>query len=215
VRKNAIKPQRDGVSPAKSRLMARLIADGAVYKSKSNYTMKYECQDRGLLESFVNDFKEVYGLEPKRGWNRSGKTGRLVPYCRVRSVDAYKDLVSYSSYYSRKWRVPLEIIGSPRDVQKCFVQAFFDDEGTVLRKANLLRMYSINKRGLEDIGLILRGFGIAHKLRSGFGLRRNVYGIEIVGRGMVQKFYEVFGSMCYKKKAAMESIVTKTNKQAF
>ncbi len=210
-----IKQQKAWVGPTKARLIARLMADGAVYKVKSNYTMKYECQDMKLLESFANDFKEVYGLKPKKEWNKSGKTGRLLPGYRVRSIDAYKDLVSYSSYYSRKWRVPLEIIGASKDVQKCFVQAFFDDEGTVLRKVNLLRMYSINKRGLEDVGLLLRSFGIPHKIRPGFGLKRNVYAIEVVGREKVRKFYLTFGSMCHKKKAAMESIVTKTNKQAF
>ena len=61
---------------------------------------------------------EIYGLKVTEGLKRSGKTGKLLPFGRLRSKLAYEDLISYSSYYSKDWKIGSKILNSSRRIKK-------------------------------------------------------------------------------------------------
>ncbi len=151
-----IKEDSDKLTEAKARLIAHFIGDGCIFKSKSDYVLKYEVKDLELLKSVEKDLIETYGLKPSWGLNPSGKTGKLIPLVRLRSKLAYLDMLRYATYYSKDWKIKHLLFAANKDIKKEFLKALFDDEGTVIK--DQIRLYSINKDGLKQIEKLLRGF---------------------------------------------------------
>jgi intein-encoded DNA endonuclease-like protein len=168
------------LTPAKARLIAHLIGDGCVYRSsKTNYVIKLEVKDVESLNQFEEDLIKVYGLKPTRGTNRSGKTGRPVPFVSLLSKKAHDDLLTYCDFRSSTWSVPTKILSASSPIKREFLRALFDDEGTVVRdrKRAIIRMYSINFNGLLQVQQILQEFGLESRIKAGYGLKRNVFGL--------------------------------------
>ena len=165
----------------KARLIAHLIGDGCAFISKHDYNMKYEVSDKESLESFENDMTQVYGLTLMKGSKPSGKTGKPIPFVRLRSKLAYEDLLKYASYFSRDWKIKRKLLNSSREIKREFLKAFIDDEGSIFKQQNkgILKLYSINLEGLKQIQKMLLEFNITGKIYSGYGLKRNVYAISI------------------------------------
>lgn len=203
IKKNSYKLTKE-----KARIIARLIGDGCMFKCKHSYELKYEVKSIEMLKSFEKDIIKVYGLKPKWGTNPSGKTGELISLVRVRSILAYNDLLRYNkSYYSRDWRVPKQIINSTMDIKKVFLKAFCDDEGSVCVRNKTIRLYSINKIGLEGISkILLKDFNITTFIQPGFGLRRNVFAIIIKKEGIL-RFKERIGFDDINKREKLRAIL--------
>ena len=108
-----LKPGFEKLTKEKTRIIAHLIADGCAFISKHDYNMKYEVSDTELLDYFENDMIEVYGLKLMKGYNPSGKTGKPIPFVRLRSKLAYKDLIKYATYFSKDWKIKDELSKTP------------------------------------------------------------------------------------------------------
>lgn len=119
----------------------------------------------------------------------------------VRSKRMYENLMKYGPYTSADWHVPEEIVKSADKIQREFLKAFFEDEGTVLRRE--IRLYSINKKGLVEIQQLLKGFQIQSSIVKGFGERRNVFGLVIRKKEERQKFASSIGFLSAKKNNKM------------
>ena len=194
-----VKQTHRKLNNAKARLIGHLIGDGCVYQSKTNYNIKYQVIDEDLLDQFENDFIEIYGLTPMKGTKQSGKTKRMVPFIHIRSKKAFMDLLRYcDSYYSNQWRVPSQIMNATKKIQKEFLKALYDDEGSVIptRKTAELRLYSINYEGLIQIEELLQNFNISTRMRGGYGMKRNVYAIITKD---LQVFHKKIGFHCARK----------------
>jgi len=165
----------------KARIIAHLIGDGAHYKTKHDYVLKYEVSDEELLKSFESDLIKTYGLKPSYEYNKSGKTSKLISFVRLRSKLAFYDLLRYATYFSKDWRIKPLLINSSNIIRKEFLRSLFDDEGSVINqgKNKIIRLYSINLNGLKQVKDMLLIFKIDSKIVSGFGFRRNVYGLVI------------------------------------
>ena len=70
------------------------------------------------------------------------------------------------------------MINASLNIKKEFLRALYDDEGSVKSKYQLA-LYSINKSELEQIKVMLEEFKLNSKIVSGFGCKRNVYGLMI------------------------------------
>ena len=169
------------LTKAKARLIAHLIGDGAHFRSRHDYNLKYEVIDLELLKSFNDDLIKVYGLKPSWENHKSGITGRPTKFVRLRSKFAFEDLLRYATYYSKDWRLKSLLLDSPKEIKEEFLKAFFDDEGSVTKegKRGIIKLYSINSKGLKQIQKILDDFNITNKMNSGYGARRNVYALII------------------------------------
>jgi len=170
----------------KARIIAHLIGDGWIGQSNHDYNMKYEVAEPELLDSFECDLVRVYGLPPTHGTNPSGKTGKLIPFVRLRSKIVYEDLMSYADYYSKNWKIKKQIFKASAEIKIEFLKALFDDEGSVIPqgKSAIVRLYSININGLKQIQFLLGEFSIESKIVPGFGLKRNVYALTIRDIGL-------------------------------
>lgn len=203
-----IKQQREPLSEAKARIIANLKADGAIWKSGTNYVMKYQVCDSAQLNRFANDLESVYGLDTSRDTHNSGITGRPVEFVYLRSKLAFEDLQKFGPFRSENWRVPKQIRDSSKQIKAAFLMAFFDDEGSVIKSDKTIRLYSINRKGLEEIACLLEEFGIRWRLGKGYGARRNVYAIVIRGLENIRRFSESIGFGVGKKKDKLKSMLS-------
>jgi len=76
VRLKKIRKGSEKLTKEKARVIAHLIGDGNISKSRHDYYMKYEVVDKELLDSFEKDLMKIYGLKLTQGRNPSGKTGK-------------------------------------------------------------------------------------------------------------------------------------------
>ena len=201
-----LKKGYEKLTERKARIVAHSIGDGYIGISKHDYNIKYEVSDPELIDSFKKDLIEVYGLKVTDGFNKSGKTDKMLPFVRLRSKLAYEDLQRFASYYSSDWKIKKPILRAKKYIKREFLKALFDDEGSVIPigKGGLVRLYSINKKGLEQIIFLLKEFKIESFLVSGFGLRRNVYGLTIKD---LKLFLKEIGFNLKRKQRKLEKIV--------
>lgn len=115
-----LKKDFEKLTKEKARIIAHLIGDGAHFKSNHDYNLKYEVSDIELLKSFETDLIKVYGLRPTKGYNKSGKTGKLIPFVRSRSKLAFYDLLRYATYFSKDWKIKPLLINSSNIIRKEF-----------------------------------------------------------------------------------------------
>ena len=190
----------------KSRIIAHSIGDGCVYKNKHDYIIKYEVIDKELLDSFEKDMLKVYGLSLTKGSNPSGKTGKLIPYVKLRSKLVYEDLLKYSTYFSKDWKIYSKILTSSKEIKREFLKSFFDDEGSIFEINNrpILRLYSINLEGLKQIQNMLLEFDIKVKEQAGYGLKRNVYALVIKD---LELFYKEIGFNLERKQKKLRELI--------
>jgi len=215
MRINLIKPQTTKLTLSKTRLIARLKADGCVFvggRRKTNYFLKYESNNSEELEQFANDLKEVYGLEPKSELHRSGKKPhKLLKQVYIRSKLAFEDMQKYGPFYSKNWRVPKEIKEGFREIQAEFLRTFAEDEGTVIVKEKEIRIYSINRDGLQDISELLENFKIKIIIENGFGERRNIFAIIIKEKESLLLFKKLISFRSLKKNQKLNELIAKLN----
>ena len=166
---------------AKARIIAHSIGDGSVYQSNHDYNIKYEVKDIESLNSFEKDMLSTYGLRLTKGFKNSGITGKPIPFLRLRSKLVYEDLLQYATYNSKDWSIKNVLLNSSKEIKREFLKAFFDDEGSIVPqgKKGIIKLYSINKEGLQQIQKMLLEFDIDSQLGSGYGAKRNVYALLI------------------------------------
>ncbi len=206
MRINRLNEGFENLTKEKARLIGHLIGDGCVYKTKTNYYLRYEVTDLDLLEQFENDLSIVYGTPIKKGVHESGKKkGKFIPFAYTRSKLAFNDLKKYCKFSSTKWFVPRQIFETNKEIKREFLRALFDDEGSVIPPKDLcVRLYSINKTGLQQIQKILEEFEIKSKLREGYGSKRNVYAIVVKE---VKQFHNTIGFSCRRKTARIMEFI--------
>ncbi|NIO22636.1 MAG: hypothetical protein GTN38_01230 [Candidatus Aenigmarchaeota archaeon] len=206
MRLKQIKPQK-GITKEKARLLARLKADGSVFKSNTDYVVSYDSSNLQEIQRTSSDISKVYGLRVKILRHRSGKNPQKLLYKMfVRSKLMYEDLLLYGKYRSENWEVPTEILNAIIDIKREFLRTFFEDEGTVLK--NEIRLYSINKIGLTKIQELLREFEIESVIRGGFGLKRNVHAISIGKKQERAKFSSLIGFLSEEKNRKLSNFLS-------
>lgn len=197
----------EGLTPAKARIIAHLIGDGSHFiTGGTNYYLRYEVKDEELLDNFSNDIVSVYGFKTYSSWNPSGFTGELIRAVCLRSKIAFYDMKRYATYYSKDWIIKKELLNSSLKIKKEFLKALYDDEGSVFKehKRGVIRLYSINEKGLKQVQKILLQFGIGTIMRSGYGARRNVFALITYD---LKRFYNKIGFNLTRKQERLKSLL--------
>jgi len=200
-----LKEDFEGLTIAKARIIAHLIGDGCAYKSNHDYNIKYEVKDLESLNSFEVDMIFVYGLKLTKGFKNSGITGLPIPFIRLRSKLAYGDLLKYATFNSKDWKIKGQLLNSSKEIKREFLKAFFDDEGSVINEhgKGIIKLYSINRRGLKQVRRLLLEFDIKSQLSYGYGAKRNVYALLIKE---LDSFYKEIGFNLKRKQNKLTSL---------
>jgi len=144
-------------SPALVRLLASVLGDGSVHVPEGNTVdLRYHNTDIALVERFVRDFEEVFGVEPmvnRRETDDHRKTKYQVqaPSAVARVVVRILDGFSVADI--------------PDDLQPVFVGALFDDEGHISTDGKAF-ISNTNHELLREVRDALAGDGVDAKLNE-------------------------------------------------
>lgn len=141
------------LTPEMSNIIGKFICDGCILNSNHHYTSTYNniCQE--LIEEFIQEIKFTFG-ETKvdcpvvDGVTRARVTG-FIGYVITNFFD-----------FENGRKIPEIIKSSDKEVKAAFLRAVFDDEGTIHKNLNQIRVKMKHRKFLEDVISMLKDFDI-------------------------------------------------------
>lgn len=142
-------------SPAMINLVAHTIFDGEI----RNCSTMYHNRSLALINNFRMKMKKIYSYKP-RTHKKSGDVITL----------AYHNVELTNFLRIKKEELVKEILNFPKNYQREFLKAFFDDEGciTFSKKKRIIRGYQHNEQILVLIQKLLKSFNIESKVDTRF-----------------------------------------------
>lgn len=152
---------KEGLSEAKVRIISNLLFDGAVYISNGyHYSIMYVNSSDELISQFVDDMKQVYGVNPflevQPNYKRVNYNSKVI----------YNDLMKYFKSYSTSSDlcfIPNEIMKGPKAFKIIILRAFWENEGSISKSGQL----AADLKSLKVINQL-------SKLHNEFGLKHNI-----------------------------------------
>ena len=178
-----------------------LCADGYVISHKRGGKRKYYLAalrntEIALLEDFTIRFERVFGLRPKISIGAN--------LASLHSKEIYRWLTeTFGPFYSYKWRFPK--IFRTKKLKAIWLRAVFDCESWVNCKKGADRHIGIemvNRRGIIQIRGLLSEFKIPAKFKA--RKTRNIFRLNIFGKGNIETFRREIGFLHPKKKAKLQ-----------
>ncbi|MBI4598287.1 MAG: hypothetical protein HY737_07820 [Candidatus Omnitrophica bacterium] len=154
---------------------------------RRRYAIGYTNKNPKLIEEFMRDCYETFGLRP-----------RYVPQrwmVVVKSKAVWELIRSLGAGKSRQWTVNSVILKGAWEIQAAWLRAFFDDEAHFDPQGRI-RARSVNRPGLEQVALMLRRFVPCH-LTPKTGLYPDDSCYLVVLAAARPKFLEQIGSLKY------------------
>jgi len=144
------------LNPEKSYILGVLCGDGHINSKFIRFEIK---KDEEFIKEFAKCLETVYGL--KFNYRYYKPRNSFVLYASVEIICG--DLLKYSNFGVRVWRVPREIMRSGDwRIISSFLRGFYDSEGCVARSSIISA--SICEKGLKEISILLRKLEIESKL---------------------------------------------------
>src|SRR3989338_8376305 len=171
-----------------------LCSDGYVIKNPESQKHKYyyiglRNTNNVLLRDFQQKFEAVFGIKPI-----ITNEGR----CKIQNKEIYKLLTNEFSYYSYEWKLPK----LNKEQLAYWLRAFFDCEGWVENQPELyrrlIRAESCNERGILDIQVALRKFGINSYVKK--KANRTIWRLTICDRKSIINFHKNINFLHPEKK---------------
>ncbi|MDE1869825.1 MAG: hypothetical protein KGH71_02445 [Candidatus Micrarchaeota archaeon] len=201
------------IKPSEARIHAHICADGYTYTSvarrneadiKNNfrksifrkyYHVRYSNTQILLKRLFQKDVKEAYKRKAFLVANNEVEVQGKWIFDRLRGMGALD---------SHSWRIDSQIFEGYKKLQLEWLKAFFDDEGTVDTSRKRVRIKSVNKNGLEQIGIMLSQVGIKSVI-TGPNSDKTWY--LTVNKGDLIKFSKFIGFRHVKRKIKLKALV--------
>jgi len=161
-------------TPEIARIHAHICGDGCVYIRKQKYSgRKLERHPRkNIIENvwtieytntcheLIDDFSKIFNKSFDRKSIFSEKTKSL-RIASAKWIIEYLQVVGKDSY---NWNIPPQIMEAKPDILCSWLQAFFDDESTVITEKKMIRIKSMNNKGLEQTKELLKRVGIYSRI---------------------------------------------------
>jgi hypothetical protein len=182
-----------------ARLIAHTLGDGSICPSG---TLKYRNSQKEVIDAFVRDLQTL-GKVPYRIGYDSGAYRVYVPKIVKIILDRLgleDETFSYVLNFHRRSKI-------------AFVQALFDDEGTVNISGLRLAIISTNRCLLEKLCQLLSEFKITSRIKFGHeyivttGERRVCWTLDITGYKNFQKFHSLIKLQHPKKRQDMITLL--------
>ncbi|MFA4886609.1 MAG: LAGLIDADG family homing endonuclease [Candidatus Nanoarchaeia archaeon] len=187
---NPILPIKE--SPALYRVIANMIGDGSASLGKTPY---YSNSCKELRERFREDLKVMGNVRPYDGY-------LTVPtICFEKTIT---DLLSYvfDVRFSYPNRLPKQIFTASEECKSAFIQALFDDEGTV---STNIAIAMRSKALIQELKKLMKSLDIAtgRVSRKKSDKLKDNYAIQIRANS-IQRFRDVIGCYHPEKKRKLE-----------
>ncbi len=166
-----------------------LCGDGCVVKNPINqthiyYRIDFRNTNLTLLKDFQKRFERYFNLKPIIYRNERAK---------VHSKEIYSKLINeFGSFYSNDWKIPKQ---NEKNLAR-WLRAFFDCDSWVEDKygtGRMVRVESINLKGLQDIQRSLKKYKIDSKIKKRNRKDRTIWRLNICGLENLKKFYKEIG----------------------
>ena len=136
----------------------QIVRGRRYYRPRMRYVIGYSNSEPMLIEEFVRDVKQAYGINCRvlmRGRNLEARFRSKRAFMRLRELGAGK---------SHEWFVGEEIINADEDIRREWLRAFFNDEARVTPTESRIRIKSVNLHGLKLVSLMLMSLGIQNHI---------------------------------------------------
>ena len=206
------------ITPEKAEIIGLLCAEGSHYnyitvyneffKNRGKYytlirnveAVEFTNLDEKLLHHFRNLMLKVYNYAPRP---TGIKTSMKI---RIKKKSVIEDLVKYTEFGSKKWRIPEDIFNSSIDIKSSFIRGLFDGDGSITKYK--IRLVSVNKEGICGVKDLLNSIGI--ECRTGgplkvSGNRKPTYEL-IIPRRFILMYKNIISSNHYKKLNKLQSL---------
>ena len=153
---------KKGLPDEKIRIIANLLFDGSVFRSKYHYGVMYVNSSDELTELMRNDIRKICGLEA----HEEQINGKVGTYSKIRyfSRILYDDLLSHFPEFStssENCELPCWVMGGSKQIKKIFLQAFWENEGSISKDGTLSADLK-NKKVIEQLSKLHIDFGLKH-----------------------------------------------------
>ncbi len=176
-----------------AQILANLYCDGCIDKINC-YTATYVNTYKELVSRFKNNFIKVFGKIELY----EGKT-----HVYIINLPAFIGKLLYHKFQINEDKIPIQVINSSKEIKSAYLQAVFDDEGSIHKGHGQIRIKMKPKSYIEDVQKLIQEFGIEtsqvikeHDKRNG----RNYYYFLISGMYNIRKFHDEIGFFHPKKK---------------
>ncbi|VVB71732.1 Minichromosome maintenance protein MCM [uncultured archaeon] len=192
------------LSPALSRILGYLIAEGHFYKG-SSHEIGFTNKDRALLEEMSCLMKEVFGIETSRSQRSDGVV--TLRFISTHLFKWFEGNFSEMMQTGRNRRIPVAVFqGTKDDIREFLVAAFLGD-GCVHSTSVA---YSTVSRGLaEDYQDLLLRLGISSRIA--IDRKANAFKICIMGDSH-KRFEQLFFDPGYEKLRRMKCITSECDR---
>jgi DNA polymerase II large subunit len=142
------------------RLLGYLIAEGYIRDERTCYQTNFSVPNPVLRKHVRHLIITVLGSKPyhKKDNHQLVHTGRIHAY-----LFAYKFGIGRNAYSKR---LPNFSYSLPEDYKYSLLSAYIDGDGSIPSSDSSIIMYSVSKKLLEDIGLLLNSLGIFYRKRK-------------------------------------------------
>jgi len=176
-----------------AQILANLYCDGSIEKDNC-YVSTYMNGCKELIERFKNNFRKCFGTIDLYERQTNVSNVRIPCFIGKRL---------YTKFELDKDKVPKQIKEAPEDIKGAYLQAVFDDEGSIHKTHGQIRIKMKPKSYIEDIQKLIWELGIQTSSvieeldkRSG----RKYYFFLVSGFYNLKKFSEKIGFFHPKKK---------------
>lgn len=191
----------------KAKLLGFLAGDGCVLirqdcNGNMHHSIDFYPDDKLMLKHYIDAFNSFYNKMPTI--REEDKYFRV----RVSSKPICLDLLRTTMLGTHDWRIPYKYLNL--DILKIeWLRAFFDCEAYVGK--NYVRIQSVNKKGIDDIHILLRKFDIESRLyiyeRKNKNWNTN-YILSIGRKDSIKKFYKTIGFNHSRKLEKIKTLVS-------
>jgi hypothetical protein len=152
----------EGLTIEKVRIIANLLFDGSVFRSKYHYGIMYVNSSKDLIFVMIEDIRKSYSIEPHIE-KIQGKVGK---YSKIRyfSKGIYLDLLKYMPEFStssKACKLPPWLMNGPKEIKLLFLQAFWENEGSIAKSGTLAADLK-SRKVMKQLSVLHLEFGLKH-----------------------------------------------------
>lgn len=183
-----------------SRMIAHVLGDGDIHPSGM---IRYTNSDISLINSFIDDLKSLGDVKIRRNYDKI-----------AHRIYVPKIVKLFLDELGLKDKTCSFILKLSKDMQAAFVQALFDDEGSVNLSSPRITISSSNRILLDVVKLSLSSnFQVISKIYfSGYyydrkGNEKSMWNIYITGFRNFEKFYKSIDSKHSEKTIKLDKLL--------
>ncbi len=203
-RKNDIDSEEDLLSEEEAILLGSLVSEGYI----SDKRVDFNNTDEAFVEEFETVLVGSYGTSGCR-YERKLKSGKTLVEYQIHTGDIIEDLREKGfSQKSAQKEVPHTVLRSSKKIQKAFLKALFEGDGSVYKgKGTVVVSYSSkSKKLLKQLQVLLLNFGIISRIHKD----KQSFRLIISGFENVKLFKENIGFLSTKQKK-LEKLLDERN----